>query len=472
MCLTAIFLGGCSLANPPAHSSVVSNSLPTGTTIPPAWSAGSALNGDVANDWLKSFNDPGLNAVVAEAIKNNLDLRQTAAKVEVARETVVVVGAQLLPQVGAVFDASGTRDTSQSSTSTSQGAYFGASWEVDVWGRLRAQQSAAKASFESVQLDYAFARQSLAATTAKSWYLTVETRRLIDLATQDVELYADLLNLAQIRERAGKVANLDVVEASASLNEAQSQLRKMQALYSEADRNLETLIGRYPDGKIQVDSMFVPVPPPIPAGLPDTLLERRPDLLAAERQVLVAFRTLESSKLALLPSITLTTGGGRLDDRLLEILNLNPTLFRSAVQVYVPLYEGGALRAQVKISTAQQEQALAAYGNAALNAFREVEITLNNEGLLGERLAFQEASGKDRDEAVRIGRIKYSAGVIDMLSLVQLQTDQIETQIEIVETLNSQLANRINLHLALGGGFDASPAAVAPNTTSVNFPKP
>lgn len=297
-------------------------------------------------------------------------------------------------------------------------------------------------------------------------------RRLVGLAEQDVSLYEGLLKLAKIRAAAGRVATLDVVEASASFNEAQSELQKMQGLYSEARRNLETLIGRYPAGQLEIDSGFVPVPPPLQAGLPGSLLERRPDLLAAERQVLAAFRTLEASKLALLPTIALTADGGRLDDRLLSLLNLNPTLFRSAVKIYVPTYQGGALRAQIRISSAQQEQALAIYGSAALNAFREVEIALTNEGFLGQRLVFQQAAEKDRDEAVRVGRIKYEAGVIDMLSLLQLQTAKVETEMEIVQTMNSQLANRINLHLDLGGGFDASPAAAPPNTTAASFQVP
>jgi multidrug efflux system outer membrane protein len=470
--LAVAYLAGCSLAHPPQHTGVVASSLPKTTTISSAWSDNAIAKEAVANDWLKSFQDPGLDAVAAEAIKNNLDLREAAAKVEVARENVVIVGAQLKPQVGGQLGGAATRDTAQSSTDTSKGAYLGASWEVDLWGRVRAQRAAAKADFEAVELDFAFARQSLVATTAKSWYLTIEMRRLVELAAQDVSLYEGLLKLAKIRAAAGRVATLDVVEVSASLNEAQSELQKMQALYSEARRNLETLIGRYPAAEIEVDSGFVPAPPPVQAGLPGSLLERRPDLLAAERQVLAAFRTLEASKLALLPTIVLTGEGGRLDDRLLSLLNLNPTLFRSAVQIYVPIYQGGALRAQIKISSAQQEQALAAYGSAALNAFRDVEIALNNESMFGERLAYQQAAGKDRGEAVRLGRIKYEAGVIDMLSLLQLQTAQIESEIQIVQTLNSQLANRINLHLDLGGGFDASPAAAPPNTTAVKFQAP
>jgi outer membrane protein TolC len=107
-----------------------------------------------------------------------------------------------------------------------------------------------------------------------------------------------------------------------------------------------------------------------------------------------------------------------------------------------------------------------------LSAFREVESALNNEGLLGERLVYQQAAEKDRDEAVRIGTIKYEAGVIDMLSLLQLQTSQVETEMEIVQTIDSQLANGINLHLDLGGSFDPSPAAAPPNTTAVTFQAP
>ena len=470
-CLFALALGGCALSHPPQHSRVVQASLPKTTAIPPAWTASAAAKDAVADDWLKTFNDPALNAVVAEAIQNNPDLRLAAAKVEAARQTVVLVGAQLKPQVGAVLSAAGTRD-SNSSTFSSEGAYLGASWEIDVWGRVRSERAAASASFEAAQLDYSFARQSLAATTAKSWYLAVETRRLLDLAQQDVQLYQELLRLAKIREAAGKVGTLDIYEASASLNEAQNQLRKMQALYSDARRNLETLIGRYPAGELEVDAAFVAVPPLVQAGLPGSLLERRPDLLAAEREVLAAFRTLEASKLALLPDITLTADGGRLNDRLLSLLNLNPSLFHTAIQMYVPIYEGGALRAQIQISSAQQQEALAAYGRAALNAFREVEIALNSEGSLGERLVYQRAANTDRIEAVRIGKIKYQAGAIDMLAVLQLQTAQIEGEMQIVQTLDSQLTNRVNLHLALGGGFDASPAAAPPNTSAASFRTP
>ena len=472
LCLAASLLGGC-LARPPEHSDVLGKSLPKGTSIPAKWSASGGGNAAVSDNWVESFHDPGLDTVVEEAIKNNPDLQQAAAKVLIARQNVVVVGAQLKPQVGAQLSGAATEKTDSSNNPfTSNMEHGGASWEVDLWGRLRSQQASARASYEAVALDYSFARQSLAATTAKSWYLTIESRQLLELAEQSVGLYADLLKLARVQASAGKVSNLDLAEASASLNEEESQLQRAQGLYSEARRNLEVLVGRYPAAEMKVSENFVPVPPPVEAGLPASLTERRPDLVAAERQVLAAFRNLEAAKLALLPDIALTVEGGHVSDRLLDLLLLNPIMFRSAVQVFVPIYEGGALRAKIKIATAQQGQALAAYGSAALNAFREVEIALTNEALLSEYFKYEQDALHDRAEAVRIATVKYKAGATDLLSVLQLQTDQIATQVELIKARNAQLANRINLHLALGGSFDKSPAAMPPNTTGMSFQAP
>jgi multidrug efflux system outer membrane protein len=471
VCLAVVVLDGC-LARPPNHSEVVGKSLPKGTSIPGSWSSSGGANAAVSDNWLDSFHDPGLDAVVEEAIKNNLDLRQAAAKVEIARQTVIVVSAQLKPQVGARFSGAATQTTDPSNTFKSNMEYGGASWEVDVWGRLRSQQAAARANFEAVALDFSFARQSLAATTAKSWYQTIESRQLLELAERSVGLYSDLLRLARVQASAGKVSDLDLAEASASLYDAESQRQTAQSLYSESRRNLEVLVGRYPAAELKVSESFVAVPPPVAAGLPASLTERRPDLVAAERQVLAAFRNLEATKLALRPDIVLTVEGGRVSDRLLDLLLLNPVLFRSAVQVFEPIYEGGALRANIRIATAQQVQALAAYGSAALNAFREVEIALTNEALLAEYLKYEQGALHDRTEAVRIATLKYKAGATDLLPVLQLQTDQIATQAELIKARNAQLANRINLHLALGGSFNTSPAVMPPNMTRISFQAP
>jgi outer membrane protein TolC len=130
----------------------------------------------------------------------------------------------------------------------------------------------------------------------------------------------------------------------------------------------------------------------------------------------------------------------------------------------VPIYEGGALRAQIRIATAQQDQAVAHFGSVALKAFDEVEVELTNERLLAERLPHTEGSVLDHTEAVRVAELRYRAGNMDLLSVLQLQQGQIQSQVDLIKLRDAQLANRINLHLALGGSFDSSPATATTAT--------
>jgi multidrug efflux system outer membrane protein len=463
MAVGGVNLCGCALHRPPPHPEIVDQALPKATPLPPVWSA-TSNTGNVDDGWVKSFNDPGLEVVVSEAIANNLDLRQSAARVEEARESVVVVGAKLKPQVNAPLSADTTRSTEKDVTQQNQSSSVLAevSWEIDVWGRVRAQRAAAKENYEAIALDYAFARQSIAATTAKSWYLAIETRQLLALAEQSVKTYEQLLELVKVRRAAGKVGDLDVAEASYQLDEAQNQLLVAQGLYSEARRTLEMLVGRYPAAELDVAEAFAPLPLPVAPGLPSSLLERRPDIVAAEHQVLTAFRTEEAAKLALLPSFSLNAEGGRLSDALLSVLGLNPWLIHSTVGMFVPIYQGGALRAQIKIATAAQAQSIAHFGGVALRAFDEVEVELTNEQLLAKRLPYGENAVREHTEAVRVADLKYKAGMMDLLSVLQLQTGQIQSQADLIKLRNTQLANRINLHLAVGGSFDSSPATTFP----------
>ena len=150
-----------------------------------------------------------------------------------------------------------------------------------------------------------------------------------------------------------------MAEAGANLNAAQNDLHSAQGLASLVRRDLEVLLGRYPGAELKVAQNFAPLLPPVQPGLPSSLLDRRPDIVAAEQQVLAAFRGQEAAKLALLPIFTLNLDGGILSDKLLLLLRLNPWMVSAAVGMYVPIYTGGALRAQIKIATAQQQQAVA-----------------------------------------------------------------------------------------------------------------
>lgn len=455
-----LWINSCAVRKPPTQSSIAIAALPATSKIPPAWIAPST-SGSVSNDWLNTFHDPQLAAIVAEAIANNPDLRRAAERVEEARQTVSLLGAKLKPSISGSFAGSGTAVEPSGDLKGSYATYGLLSWELDVWGKLRAQRAAAFESYQAVGLDYAFARQSLAATVAECWYLAVETRQLLAMTQDNVSNYQRLLDLAKIRNAAGKVADLDVAEARAALDEVQSQLLQAQSEFNDAKRSLQVLLGRYPSSEIATAEKFAPLPPPVQAGIPSSLLERRPDIISAERNVQGAFYSYQTARLAFYPTISLSLGAGHLDDLLLAARG--SSLFHTALGMSVPIYQGGALRAQVRIATEVQRQAVAQYGTVLLRAFKEVETALTDENLLSQRFPFETHAVQDRSEAVRLAEIKYRYGTADLFLVLTLQTEQIYQQTQLIKLDYALLANRIRLYLALGGSFDDVPAVAKIN---------
>jgi len=253
------------------------------------------------------------------------------------------------------------------------------------------------------------------------------------------------------------------------LESAQSEVERMRELSGDARRALEVVLGRYPAAEIEMAAVYPALPALAGTGVPSSLLERRPDLIAAEREVLVAFRRHEAAQLALLPGFSLSLTGGRLGDQVLSVLNLNPWLASAGIGVSIPIYEGGALRARVEIANAQQAQAVARYGVVALKAFREVEGSLANERYLALQLPLDQKSLDDRTEAVRIATIQYKAGRRDLLWVAQLQTAQLAAESNLIRLRGAQQANRVRLVQVLGGSFDAAPPA---DTQSLETARP
>jgi outer membrane protein TolC len=189
--------------------------------------------------------------------------------------------------------------------------------------------------------------------------------------------------------------------------------------------------------------------------LPSELLERRPDLVAAERRVASAFHAVQSAKAARLPRFTLTGGGGRSSGELIRLIGASTGFWNAGIELLAPLFLGGALQAQVRFATANQEAALALFGQAALRAFSEVESSLDNEPLLADQQRYLEAVLAQDTEALRLGRLRYEGGATDLLHVLEIQTRVLNSQFALVAIRNDRLANRIALHLALGGGFAA-----------------
>jgi len=450
----ALAATGCALQPPPSSSDVQRDAL-TNAKVPAAWQSSGGVPELVVDGWLASFEDPQLSALVAEAIVYNADLRAAAALVEQATGYLKVASAPLLPAVGLRGLASGP---SNSDASGLNGVFLNASLELDIWGRVRYGTAAAREQSAAVTADYAYARQSLAATVAKAWFLAIETGLQRRIALELLHSAEELHRIAGDRLRVGSGNEQSVAVASANVNSYRDTLRQIDLSHDQAVRALELLLGRYPAAELAVAPELDRVPPPPPVGLPSQLLERRPDVFAAERRVAAAFNRVGEARAAQLPRIGLTAGGSSISSDVFVLKDRNNPVWGFGANLFAPLFQGGALRAQVEIRNAEQQQAVAAYASVGLRAFNDVESALSAENALRDRAVILEASVRDNARALELSQIQFRVGAVDLQAVEQRQLTLYSARMARLRVQTEQLAQRVNLHLALGGSFEPAPA--------------
>ncbi|HSC05494.1 MAG TPA: efflux transporter outer membrane subunit [Steroidobacteraceae bacterium] len=442
-------LTGCSLAPPPDSEELRERVLPT-TPLPAQWTAGHPDAGSVENNWLATFGDPQLEELVAEAVFFNSDLRLAAARFEQAAALVRVAGGKLYPAVNFVARGGGKSGGDDSGL---EGAVLSASWELDLWGRVRYEKRAAQDQFASTEADFTFARQSLAALVAKSWFLATEASLQRDLLTEMASAGSSLLDLANERMRIGIGNELDVTSARVNLQTVRDNLRQVELSYEQARRALEVLLGRYPAAELGAPTQFVNLSEAVPAGLPSDLLERRPDVIAAQKRVAAAFSRVKEAQMARLPKITLSGSGSDLTSDLFVLQDRDNPVWSAGGSVLAPLFTGGALKGQVEVRTAEQKQAIAQYVQTALKAFADVENALSNEQALQEREAILASAVSDAKRALELAETRYRVGAGDLRSVEQQQLTYRQARMTLLRVQSERRVQRVNLHLALGGDF-------------------
>jgi NodT family efflux transporter outer membrane factor (OMF) lipoprotein len=408
----------------------------------------------VTDRWLASFNDPQLDALVAEALAFNPDLRVAAARVEQAAAYVRLSGGTLYPQVN--LRASGSAGADSNGV---QGVGLFVNWELDLWGRIRAGQQASQDQYVSAELDAEYARQSIAALVAKSWFLATEARLQKAIAQDMVAAAERQLGLAQDRLRVGLGNEYDVTLARANLATYRDGVQGLDLAYQQALRALETLAGRYPAAAVKVPAQLAPMPPAVPVGMPSELLERRPDVVAAERRVAAAFYRVEEAKAAKLPRISLTAGVNSISSEVFVLKERDNPVWSLGAGLVQPLFLGGQLQAQQDIRTAEQKQAVAEYGRVGARAFGEVENALSAEFNLDAREAILKQAVADNARALELAEIRYRVGSGDLRAVQQQQLALAAARTALLRVQGERLVQRVNLHLALGGGFEAPAAA-------------
>lgn len=403
----------------------------------------------ISVDWLSSFNDSNLLELIEEGKGNNRNLKVAAANVERAWLLARQAGVGLRPTLDLALGGSrtGTGSTSNSNVNIS----LQAAWEIDMWGRIQAGYDAAVTSAEAIEADYIYAQHSLSASIVRGYLLAIEAAKQVELTQQNILLLERILAIAEFKYKNGAVTIQDVALARSDLATAKDNLAQVEGSGRDALRALEVLIGRYPNAQIDLPTTLPILPPEPSAGIPSEILERRPDIIAAERNVAAAFKLTAQARAAKLPRLSLTGNFGGASNELSSILNPANTVWQVAGNVLVPIFNSGSLQTEVEIATLEQEQALNTYAQTALEAFTEVEQNLDQgQVLLSREQSLTEASN-EINIAYDIARLRYAEGESELIDVLTIQQRQASAESNLIAIQRALLEQRVNLYLALGG---------------------
>jgi len=457
LALSAVIFGGGTACVSPAPDAPEAWA---GLALPSAFGGGgSSTNIPAGAGWLADFNDATLNALVREAMTNNPDLRVTAARLQTAQANLRIAGADLRPSLTATAVASRTKRSSSSgfrissSRSYRYSPQLNLAWELDVWGRLADTRAAARLDAGEAAANLNAARLSLAANTAKGWFNLAEAELQSQLASQTLQSYTN--NLAVLEEglQRGLTKALDVQLMRTSVRNAENAVHLRLRLRDGARRSLEILLGRYPKGEVALTSALPILAATVPAGLPAQLLERRPDILAAQNKYLASHRRVNAARKDRLPQIKLTASAGTSSDELKDVLDINNNIWSLAANLTRPILDGGKIKSQIERAEAQREGARYLYVQTALQAFAEVETTLAAEQFLVRQEIALRAAVTEAGGAQALALEDYQAGLADIVTVLESQRRMFDAKRSLLELQNLRLQNRIDLYLALGGEF-------------------
>jgi NodT family efflux transporter outer membrane factor (OMF) lipoprotein len=457
-------LSGCTALAPQ------SSALPE-TPVPDAWTTQVASPYALASpstaslsDWWDRFNDPQLTALITQALQANTDVRSAQAALLQARALRDVRSASLLPAVGTSASARRSQSGSNDPANSFQ-AGFDASWEPDVFGGNRSAVNATTADAQAAQASLANVQVSIAAEVAVTYIELRGLQARLAIARRNLAAQRETLQLSRWRAQAGLVSSLDVEQAVAASEQTSAQIPLLQTSAAQALSSLAVLSGKAP-GALQA-SLGAPVavpqaPADLALALPADTLRQRPDVRAAERRISAALARVAQADAARYPGFQL---GGSLGLNALTLgtLTSGASVVRSLLaSVSVPLFDGGAARAQVRAQEAVLEQTRVAYQATVLTALKDVEDALVSLQGNRERLARLQAAAEAAGNADLLAGQRYASGLIDFRSVLETQRTLLSTQDSVESTRASLSADHVRLYKALGGGWTPATDTASP----------
>ncbi|WP_371396479.1 efflux transporter outer membrane subunit [Fretibacter rubidus] len=472
--LSAVMLTGCSTLDLKPQKTVVAADVPAAPisqTGALQWSE-AAPEDLPRTDWIAGFNDNQLTALVDQALSQNTDIRVSEARYRAALARLGITQADLLPSVtagGGVGRTESGNDLIGGSSSIS--ARVDASWEYDLWGRIRDGVDAAELDVAASDADYAGARLAIAARVTQTWFDLIEARLLTELSEREVETQERALRLTTRRFEGGVTGSSDVRLARSSLANAQALQSSRRQRLSALSRSLEVLLREYPDESLTAAADLPPLPLLSGAGTPAFVLRHRPDLLAAERRMRAAGLNVDVARKALLPSLTLS---GNITDNasaLNNIFDIDSLVASLTAGLTAPIFQGGRIKANIEQQDQILRQQLEGYTGAVLTAYLEVENALDAEDRLEEREVALRTSLEEAVEAERRLELRYTEGLASILQLLDSQSRRLSAESQLISARKERLSNRVRLHVALGGGDITNNGNLSPQLAEneVNF---
>ena len=432
------------------------------------WTQASPSDAIARGAWWEIYGDAGLNALVEELNRSNQTVAQSEAQYRQAQALVRSSRAALFPSLDLSASknrsAQGTGSSSSSLSNNSSGirntynAQLGVSWEIDLWGKLRETMNANEASAEASFADLASIRLSQQSELVQN-YLQLrvidEQKRLLEAT---VAAYERSLRMNENQYRAGVAGPDAVAQARTQLKSTQADLIDLIWQRAQFENAIAVLLGKAPADFALADSKAIPALPQIPVSLPSQLLERRPDIAAAERNVMAANANIGVSRAAYFPDLSLSMSGGYSSSSFSNWIELPNRYWSVGPQLALTLFDAGKRSAEVDRTVAVYDQTVAQYRQTVLDGFKEVENLLVQLKVYGDEAVVRQEALDAARESLRLTENQYRAGLIGYLDVVNVQTTALSNERSVLNLLQGRLVASVQLVAALGGGWDAEQA--------------
>jgi outer membrane protein, multidrug efflux system len=414
--------------------------------------------------WFEVFNDGRLQAMVRTALVRNHDLRDAVVRVEAARANLGIVRADQFPTVEAGASVATQRSSSSGQFPLPQGVdqtrTFSAvgvnllSFELDLWGRLRRATEAARADLLASEHNRQAVVTTLVSDVAVAYFSLLELDMELEIAKRTLAVRQDSLTLIQNRERGGLGTLLDVRQGEQLVYGAAQVIPNIEQLIEQTENQISLLLGGSP-GSVSRGRPLTEQqqPPEVPPGLPSSLIERRPDIRAAEQELVAANAIIGVAKAAYFPRISLTSLVGFQSDQLTNLFSGPAGVWTFVPQVTQPIFNGGRIKSNVRLAEAQQQIALIQYDRVIQTAFREVSDALIQYQKVREIRAQQELLVATLEDRSRMAHVRYEGGIDTLLNALDSDRDLFEAELRHAQTRRNELLALVQLYRALGGGW-------------------